>query len=365
MAKRKKIVRKNYSKRNTPINGLSNRKSSIYKKKSPKKNTGKSVGKSKQPVVKKALKSTKKQKKSSVNAQSSSLSTHKKKNIIYRGKTRTKRHEPTGKVRRLKTKSQPISPKGKGKKHIPTPKRKPTRYLRIQSVLSAYTRKNNIRLGRLFSKKVSELYNRTKDYSLSYLKANIESIYSEYLVPLDINKEFAEFIPFWNFSNEVLNPIYEGVLIRVYFKDQMEEYKKEGYPELINNWFRSEGLYAHLRANYEASPSAMFVMDGTDNRTYVNYIVSIGGFTTHKQATAIFEKESGLDTSRPKDPTLPPESDKKESVVPMEKKLPSTAEEEIMLSQERQRELQKKLDVFERLEKKGLSLNEIKRYLGI
>lgn len=191
-------------------------------------------------------------------------------------------------------------------------KAKTTRFNKVQKAYSSFLKEKGIKSGKLFMKQASDLYRRTLTSEIGYVTKNIGALYEEYLGPREIDRPFDTSFPFYNFSDVIHTVFYNGVLIRVYFKDDKAEFKHEGYGKEMDNWYRSMGLYAHLRQYYEY---ADFVLDGTDNKTYANYVVVTGDEVamTKEEAEKEMEK-SGLDTGKPLEKK--PEEPKPEETTP-------------------------------------------------
>lgn len=175
----------------------------------------------------------------------------------------------------------------------PKTKRKPSRYNALQKILSAYGKSKGIKFGKTFNKKVNELALRTTHVKkekgkivettydpLKYIEQNIDAIYSEYLsVKDDVERNFDSSFQWFHYAERFLQFKFNTVLIRIYFKDDIAEepFIYEGLANDVVSWWRTSGLYPHLRKYWSDSPEiARFNLEDTDNSTFVNYVCIMG-----------------------------------------------------------------------------------------
>lgn len=147
-----------------------------------------------------------------------------------------------------------------------------SRYNSVLKILSSYTKKNDIKLGKKFNSLASKIYKENKDVPLKQIQSNIDIIFSGVTEEGRL-KSFEEKIPFFLLGEELLLPMYEDVVLT--FNSGMGEFgSKTGSGEEIFDWFISSGLYNKLRAvdrfNTESAYS-VFLLEETDNRKWANY----------------------------------------------------------------------------------------------
>ncbi len=149
--------------------------------------------------------------------------------------------------------------------------KKKTKYRSIQKILSVYTKKKGIHLGRGFNKVASKIYK--SGGSLKDIRKNIGKLQEDYSKP-----ETVIFIPdafdFYNFDTEI--DLLEGFEVNIIFP-QMPEFNFSGLQLDAIEHFSSSGLKVYLRSNYNSSPIARFILEDTDNKTFVTYRVDIDG----------------------------------------------------------------------------------------
>jgi len=174
----------------------------------------------------------------------------------------------------------------------------------VQKILGSYVKENDIKLGRLFNKKASELYRRTKDVNLKHIEQNIHDLYDMHLGISNIGRELNDSIDFYRFQEVLHDPNYDNIMIRVYFSDNGNEFSFNGYSMQVDDWYRAN-LYPYLRNNFNESPVARLVIDGTDKKTYVNYTVLTTKFINLKndlkESEETFESQESLEKNEPFD----------------------------------------------------------------
>lgn len=149
------------------------------------------------------------------------------------------------------------------------------RYRDVQKILSGYTKSKQIKLGKDFNKAAGEIYRNTQGSPLKHVQENMDRIYLEFSgVKALIEKEFPDDIPFYNFLQEILSPIYDGVVIGIKAKDSRGEDSVDvdfkGYADDVESVYK-ESVHAYCRKNYNDSPVAYFKILDTDNKTFVDY----------------------------------------------------------------------------------------------
>lgn len=172
-----------------------------------------------------------------------------------------------------------------------------SRYNKIQRILSDYTRGEGIKLGRHFNKVASEISRRVGKTDLRFVGHNIDALYRdsyrEVLGDFVVgDRVFANDFPFYNFRKILYEPVYEGVSIRVKFKDSSLDLDFTGSSEEVEFWYNSN-LYDHLRLHYGASPVAYFRLIESDYKSYVVYQVESGVVEAEKKEVVSEKKEEG------------------------------------------------------------------------
>lgn len=193
--------------------------------------------------------------------------------------------------------SQPSKPTNPSKPSQPK-KRKPSRYNQLQKILSEYGKQKEVKFGKLFNKKVKELALRTTHTTIDpktkkvtkvtydspeWIRQHIELLYTEYLEPRDITTKFPDRFQWFFYNKEFNEFIFNGIIIRIFFKDNIidEPFEYEGYSDDVIQWWRTSGLYQHLRKYWNDSPEiAQFNIEDTDGSTYANYVCIMGEVAT-------------------------------------------------------------------------------------
>lgn len=257
-----------------------------------------------------------------------------------------------------KKRGRPALPPGKKKRKKKRPQRGQPRQLKrwnsVQKIYSAFLKKQDIHVGRYFNKQAAEIYRRTKDQPLKYIRQNIATLYDEWIEQKDVEREFPDNIDYFSFSDRVQDPRFENVVIKVYFKDDMAEFAHEGYSLEIDNWYRYDGLYKHLRQFYDTSPVAKFQIDGTDNKTFVNYVVASQDIPP-EEAEEIFKKQKEVDVAEPE--FIAKKKKEEEIDEKGRRKL------DIELTREKKLLAKEKAKLVKELREAGFTKNEIKEQL--
>lgn len=281
-------------------------------------------------------KSNKKKKKKEPNRKKK-VRAHKKKSI-----KKSKHKEPfrkTVKKRSKATRRPVIKKRAKKKNPQPTGFK---RYSRVRSILLQYLREAGIKPGKDIYETISKIYQVTKGYSLKFIRQNIERLYEDSVAPPPPQIEFADAIPFYHFSETIVLPQYDGVEISIYMNDQSEEFQFTGFALDVVDYYK-ENVHGYLRSNYSKSPVAYFKIIETNNIDFVKYNIITGS------------EIGGI--GAPKEPKPPIESKKTPELESIKNK--------IALEQAVQKTIKDKVDAVMSLQKAGLSIEEIKKYLGI
>lgn len=202
----------------------------------------------------------------------------------------------------------------KEKKQAPQKPKALSRYNELQKILSQYGKEKEIKFGKgLFQKKVSELAKRTSKtdkegnvtlHPLDFVRRNIHIIYEDYLDPRpELKSEFRQSFSWFYYQDTFMEYMYQGVVIRIYFSDDIssEAWEHEGYAEDVIAWFKSSGLYAHLRKHWSASPEvAKFTLEATDKSTFANYVSIMGEVSLEELERRHIEGEEPADAEKKK-----------------------------------------------------------------
>lgn len=229
------------------------------------------------------------------------------------------------------------------KKNKPVKKRKQSvnqkRYHSIQKYLSAATKKENIKLGKSFNSFASLILKKTKDKKLSFLRKNILVYYNDIIrdgattktLSEDVfeKEPFPDSFPYYDFTSLLKLPVFEGVEVTVVFDDDKLSAKTTGFGLDIDDWY-IRNLHSHLRTYYNKSPVATFKLKEFVEEESCTYEVE-----TNNEIFTPIDTGKTIKTNDSRD-----------------------VDRQIKLIQE-------KTKAVERLKELGLSMEEIKKYLGI
>lgn len=226
-----------------------------------------------------------------------------------------------------------------------------SRYREVQKILSSYTKENGIKLGKEFNKAAGAIHRSTVNTPLKYVQQNIDRIYLEFSeVKIEIPKEFPSEFPFYDFINTLLNPMYDGVVIGVKYDELSINFK--GSTDDVESMYK-DSIHAHLRANYNDSPVAMFKLVSTDNKTFVNYVIETDKEIEVKPEGIAKEEETTetlKETSRPVS---------EEVELLQERRKLAEVEERVLI------EKRKNAQMYLELVKSGLTKDEAMKILGL
>lgn len=154
---------------------------------------------------------------------------------------------------------------------------KVNKYRAIQKMLSDFCKDNGKNLGKKFNKYASDIAIGEKDVPLKFIQDNFEQIYKKYVVSTEVIKQFPNNFKFYEFSDLLLSsPTYDGVMIGVFFEDGTERFEFRGNAGDMLDYYRLN-MHKYFRKNYNDSPVAEFDIAETDSKTFVDYIIRIGG----------------------------------------------------------------------------------------
>jgi hypothetical protein len=243
-------------------------------------------------------------------------------------KTTQKKKSLTKSKKTTKKKSNAESSKKKGK---------PSRYNKVQQILSRYLKENNIKVGKDFNKIASELNQKTKDVPLKYVEQNINALYTEHFKKEAV-EPFPESFPFYMLNQTITTTTFDGATISFSFNDGLMETSISGDTLKVLEEFRTSGLYSHLRKYYDSSPTAMFVLKSVAGKSVVYAIETF---------QAPVEPENK--------PVSAPTTQKSGEVV-----VPYSASEVIAIEKEKQKTMKE----VQKLLKQGFTKDEIFKLLG-
>lgn len=222
-----------------------------------------------------------------------------------------------------------------------------TKYQSIQKILSGYTKKKGIHLGREFNKVASMIYKSNKNASLKDIRKNIGKLHAEHRQPEKVIVFIPDF-PFYNFEAEIGHSDFDGVEINVV---------TPGHPQFSFSaiqldaieLFQTSGLKVFLRTYYGDSPVARFILEDTDNKTTVTYMVDLG----ERKPVTVAPKEQPL-LQEPS--TI---SDDKQFLLELEKQKEKTAIAETEKLKQRAITLKEEREYVKELKDLGFSNAEI------
>ena len=223
----------------------------------------------------------------------------------------------------------------------------PSKYNVLQGILSDYGRERGIAWGKGgFQSACSKLYGSVKAFDVKFVGQNIDTLYREYVEGSMPKREFpsGEEFAWWYFLDEIQAPIFDGVTISFEFNDGFEKFNFKGNREECEAYWQ-DACYRYFRTHYSDSPWAYFLIKTdangkpqTDNMTYVDYVIVAGK-----------RVDTPLDDKKPLQTQLKPEV-----------KVTTPTNELILLEKEKQRTLEKVLE----LTKAGFTKEEIFKILG-
>jgi hypothetical protein len=236
--------------------------------------------------------------------------------------------------------------KKKKKRIVSIPSKNLNRYNSIQKILSAYSKETGVKFGKKFSKIASELNKKTKDYPLKFIEQNVDQLYADLFKKKEEKGRFPSDFKFYKLEETLSLPKFDGVKVSYYFKDSSGEYSASGTSDEVIDEYKLS-LYRHLRNNYDGYTD--FVLDDTDNKTFVKYKVDV--------------KEEQI-------PATPPKPTGTGSGANKTKNVGSnlTAKELIAVEKEKQKTLaleMKKIDKILSLLKQGYTKEEINKLFGL
>lgn len=153
-------------------------------------------------------------------------------------------------------------------------KKKKSRYSSIQKILSSYTQKKGIRLGKEFNRVASRINKASAGLSLKDIRKNIGKLYNQHEKP-EVIISFPSEFDFYNFELEFNEPSFDGIEINIVFT-QLPEFSFSGFKLDVISLYQTSGLKNYLRTNYSESPVARFILEYTDGKTTTTYRVDVG-----------------------------------------------------------------------------------------
>lgn len=225
--------------------------------------------------------------------------------------------------------------------------KKNTKFRSIQKMLSAYTKKKDIHLGRDFNKAVSRIYKSNKDVSLKEIRKRIGKLYEEHKEPEKVI-EFIDEFDFYNFEAEIGHGDFNGIEINVVFPE-LPEFSFTKLQLDAVDYYQTSGLKSYLRANYNSSPVARFVLEYTDNKTTATYRVDLSEMAVAPIGVP----------SVPSVPSVPKKTPPEEAATATETDKQIRLQELIKENRERQSEL------IDKYRSQGFSNDQIMKLLGI
>lgn len=229
------------------------------------------------------------------------------------------------------------------------------RYRSITAELSRELKTKGIKLGRDFSAAAAFIYQTTKDQKLSFVKKNIYGFYKEWERGAKQRKSevesdlvfFPDGFPFYFFTENLGLPAFDGVEITVLFDDGKFAAQSTGFGPDIMEWY-IRNLHPYLRKYYNSSPPAEFKIKEYVNGETVTYEVQVGALI--EQELSDGDGEVNPETKQPKVPVKPAQK--------------SESELQIELEKEKQKTIQEKVSAVKALKDLGMSMKDIKKYLG-
>lgn len=233
------------------------------------------------------------------------------------------------------------------------------RYRAVQHILSSHSKANGIKLGRGFNKAAGELYRKTKNSPIKYVQQNIEQLWKEYGTgPLHIPIDFPDDFPFYYFKDKLEQPMFDEVVVGISFKDEELNIDTDGKRDEISEFY-NENIHQHLRKFYNNSPTAIFKIIDTDQKTYVNYEIITGiDITEEPREDIIPEEEKEAPEVKPTTPVGESEIDKQ---IKLEELKIRASEAKIKENESRIKLAQE----FKDLIAIGLTKDEAKALLGL
>lgn len=252
-------------------------------------------------------------------------------------------------------KKKPQSKPSKRKKKIIV--KGSSRYRSIQTILSSYCNKNNIKLGREFNTLAGKIHASTKGIPLKQVENNIGQLLETARSRKPTERTFPDKIQYWKFKETVTeNPIYEGITIGVRFDFGLQDKGEfSGDADAASDYYTDE-IHRYARLHDKDYPN--FVIIDTDNTTFVNYELVT-------QAEPSVEGEEG---EPPTTPTQPKQPTQPTTTVELEKEKQRTLEKRVELQIQKRRTLKAKIAVADKaleLIKAGFTKQEALKILGL
>lgn len=249
----------------------------------------------------------------------------------------------SGRSPSVATKKKKVATKTKKRTNA---KRMPSRFNKVQRILSEYANQNGLKLGRTFNTIASRIYIKTKESQLTYVASNIDVIYKSVTDEENPSKKFEESFAFYYFRQNLQLPFYLGKTIAYEFDDGYQQFQFEGDSLEVGLEFVQSGLYKYLRKNYNGSPpnDATFFLKETDGQTYAKYEIRTS------------DEPMGGGVM----PELPPKGEVS-APIPPQGASPFTAEQIIAIEKEKQKTLKQ----VSKLMKQGWTKGEIMKLLGM
>jgi len=252
------------------------------------------------------------------------------------------------------------------------------RYKAVRVILKKFLDENGIDFGDRLTGKVKALFENTKTLPLKFIEQNIGKLYKLHVRDSVGSGNFDDSFPFYNAKSTFAMPKYQNIEVSYRFNDGITEHEFEGLggDDLLED-FDTSGMYKYCRQNYNVSPVAEFRLVDTDGITFADYVLDPGTgqnisnlppdqkITPDGTITPKNEKEPSKEEKNDQKKDLEKEIELQKSRLDLLKEENRSKELEIEKQKAEKETIESKLKTVEKLREMGMSMDDIKKYLGI